>query len=148
MDKINSDGYILFESNGTDIKLDKECLLISEEHKSGYVFDKDANFSVVIDTALNDELIEEGFVRELINKVQTMRKDAGYEVMDHIDMYCVGSDVITRVINNNTEIIKTEVLADLISNEDIGDEDEELYIKDWNVNGENVTISIERSISD
>lgn len=148
MDKINSDGYILLESNGTDIKLDKECLLISEEHKPGYVFDKDANFSVVIDTALNDKLIEEGFVRELINKVQTMRKDAGYEVMDHIDMYCVGSDVITRVINNNTEIIKTEVLADLISNEDIGDEDEELYIKDWNVNGENVTISIERSISD
>ena len=93
----------------------------------------------MLDTNLSPELIEEGFVREIISKIQTMRKDSGFEVMDHIKVYISGNDRIAAVVEKNEKSIGEKVLADAFAYTAGG-----THTKDWNVNGENVTIGVEK----
>ena len=104
----------------------------------GYVTDGDNYVTVVLDTTLTPELIEEGFVREIISKVQTMRKDAGFDVTDKIRLYVEGNDKIADIINNNEDAIKKIVLANEFT---FGKTDG--YVKDWNINGEKANFGVE-----
>ncbi len=103
----------------------------------GFISDSDSGITVVLDTKLTEELIEEGFVREIISKIQTMRKDAGFEVMDHIKVYQTGNETIKAIFQRNAEEIKSEVLA-----EDLILSSAEGFIKEWNINGETVTLGV------
>ena len=94
---------------------------------------------MVLDMNLTPELIEEGFVRELISKVQTMRKEAGFEVTDRILIYAAGNDRIEEILKKNTEEVQAEVLADHIILESV-----EGYVKEWNINGETVTMGVKK----
>ena len=139
MDKLNNAGSIDFEVNGEAVSLTKDDLLIEMIQKEGYVSENDNAVTVVLDTNLTEELIEEGFVYELISKIQTMRKEADYEVMDHIRVSFNGNDKLFNIVSNNEKMIAEKVLADeLTSGKDY------TTSKDWNVNGETVTISMER----
>lgn len=122
----------------TDVEIFKEDVLIDTKQKDGFVAASEASFTVVLDTNLNDALIEEGFVRELVSKIQTMRKDSGFEVMDKIAVTFSGSDKIAEIFKNNAEEIKSQTLADAITS---GSADNG---KDWNINGEKVVIAVER----
>ena len=101
--------------------------------------EEDNVLTVVLDTNLTPELIEEGFVRELISKIQTMRKDAGFEVMDHIGVYQDGNEKISKLLTDNADVIKTEVMADFIT---IGQM--KGFTKEWNINGETVVLGVEK----
>ena len=137
MDTLNAGGNIEFSVNGENVSLSKEDLLIEMVKKEGYVSENDNVMTVVLDTNLTDELIEEGFVREIISKIQTMRKEAGFEVMDRIKVYSKNSDKIAEILNRNKEELMSEVLADdVIIGETLG------YEKEWNINGEDVTLSV------
>ena len=105
----------------------------------GYVSDSDKGITVVLDTNLTEELIEEGFVREVISKIQTMRKDTGFEVMDHIHVYVMGNDTIADVIKKNQEQIQGEVLAESVVYGEVKGAD-----KEWNINGEKVILAVEK----
>jgi len=105
----------------------------------GYVSENDNNITVVLDTNLTDELIEEGYVREIISKVQTMRKEADFEVMDKIAVYVNGNDKIMGICKNNKEEIMSDVLANDIILGTI-----EGYSKEWNINGEDVTMGVKK----
>jgi len=139
MDVLKEKGALSFDVNGTEVSLAEEDLLISIAQKEGYVTEADNVVTVVLDTNLSEELIEEGFVYEVISKIQTMRKDSGFEVMDHIRVAIVGNDKIAAVVLKNKEAIATKVLA-----EDIADNGTLANMKEWNVNGENVTIGVEK----
>ena len=139
MDALDNTGVLKFEVNGSEIELTKDDLLIEMVQQEGYVSENDATMTVVLDTTLTPELIEEGFVREIVSKVQTMRKEAGFEVMDRIKVFANGNDKIGEVLSKNAEIIKKEVLADeIITGSNDG------YTKEWNINGENVTLSVQK----
>ena len=139
MDALDNTGVLKFEVNGSEIELTKDDLLIEMVQQEGYVSENDATMTVVLDTTLTPELIEEGFVREIVSKVQTMRKEAGFEVMDRIKVFANGNDKIADVLSKNAEIIKKEVLADeIITGSNDG------YTKEWNINGENVTLSVQK----
>ncbi|MBO5292153.1 MAG: isoleucine--tRNA ligase [Lachnospiraceae bacterium] len=139
MDELNAGKAVTFEVDGVTVELSKDDLLIEMTQKEGYVSEADNYMTVVLDTNLTDELIEEGFVYEIISKIQTMRKDAGFEVMDHIKVSLNGNAKLVSVVENNKAMIAGKVLADEVT------EGEALAVtKDWNVNGENVTISIEK----
>ena len=125
--------------NGTEVELTKEDLLIDMAQKPGYVSEADNYMTVVLDTNLSEELLEEGFVYEVISKIQTMRKDSGFEVMDHIKVYISGNDRIAAVVEKNEKSIGEKVLADAFAYTAGG-----THTKDWNVNGENVTIGVEK----
>ena len=105
----------------------------------GYVASSDKGITIVMDTNLTPELIEEGFVRELVSKIQTMRKEAGFEVMDRIKVYVSGNDKIADIMERNSAQIKGVVLADEIIRDGMAG-----YEKDWNINGEDVRLSVER----
>ena len=105
----------------------------------GYVTEGDNSVTVVLDTNLTPELLEEGFVRELISKIQTMRKEAGFEVMDHIAISFDADEKVTEIFNKYGEEIKSEVLADEISSGTLAG-----YEKDWNINGEQVKLAVEK----
>ena len=108
--------------------------------KEGYVSEADANMTVVLDSNLSEELIEEGNVNEIISKIQTMRKEAGFEVMDHIRISFSGNGKIAQIAQDNRDAIAGKVLADSItSGETFG------VSKEWNVNGEKVTICVEKT---
>ena len=139
MDTLKAEGALTFDVNGTEVKLTEEDLLIAIAQKEGYVTEADNVVTVVLDTNLTEELIEEGFVYEVISKIQTMRKDSGFEVMDRIKVVVTGSDVVSKVVLKNKEAISTKVLA-----VDISDNGTLQNMKEWNVNGENVTIGVER----
>ena len=139
MDALEESGALKFEVNGSEIELTKDDLLIEMVQQEGYVSENDATMTVVLDTTLTPELIEEGFVREIVSKVQTMRKEAGFEVMDRIKVYAQGNDKIAEVLGANADEIKTEVLAD-----DIVIGSKAGYSKEWNINGEDVTLSVEK----
>lgn len=145
---LNEQGYIVFNHDGIEEKIDKTCVLIEEISDEKYVFHKDNKFMVIIDTTLTEKLIEEGFVRELINKVQTMRKEFGLEVMDHINIYYSSSETLIKVINNNQKHMCLELLANEITNKpnisELNDS-KEIYIKKWDVNGQEIEIAIEKS---
>ena len=139
MDDLNATGKLSFEVDGTTVELTREDLLIDMSQKDGYISMEDNGMTVVLDTNLTDELIEEGFVFEVISKIQTMRKESGFEVMDHIKVSVSGNEKIAAIVAKNEKTIADKVLADSIT------EGETLKIaKDWNVNGEEVTISVEK----
>ena len=113
--------------------------MIDTAQKEGYVTQEDNRMTVVLDTNLTEELIEEGFVYEIISKIQTMRKDAGFEVMDHIRVSLNGNAKLSALAEKNKEAICSKVLADeLTEGLDFSCE------KEWNVNGEKVVIAVER----
>jgi len=137
MDAFKKGDSIEFEIDGTQVKLAETDVLIEVTQKEGYVSDSDRDSTVVIDTNLTEELLEEGFVREIISKIQTMRKEAGFEVQDHIKFYYESSDKICTIISKNKDLIADEVLGEEVSQ---GKTDG--YTKDWNINGEKATFTV------
>ena len=139
MDTLQKDGALKFTAGDVEVSLTEEDLLIEMTQKEGYVTEADNSMTVVLDTNLTPELIEEGFVLELISKIQTMRKDAGFEVTDHIRVAFADNDKIEEIAQKHEKEITGKVLADALSVKN------ELSVaKEWNVNGENVKISVER----
>ena len=139
MDKLNESGSFELNVEGQAIELSKDDVLIEMTQKEGFVASSDKGITVVLDTNLTPELIEEGFVREVISKVQTMRKDAGFEVMDKINLYVSGNDKIADIVNKNAAQVKTVVLAqDIITGKTAG------FEKEWDINGEKVTLAVEK----
>ncbi len=139
MDELKTSGKLVFEVNGVAVELTEDDLLISMARKEGYVSQEDNQMTVVLDTNLTQELVEEGFVYEIISKIQTMRKDAGFEVMDHIRVALGGNERLYAVAESNRDAICGKVLA-----EELSADAAYAVSKEWNVNGENVTISLER----
>ncbi len=139
MDTLNETGALTLEDNGENITLTKEDLLIEAAQVDGYVSESDNKLTVVLDTNLTEELIEEGFVREVISKIQTMRKEAGFQVMDKIIVYVSGNEKIARILQNN----KTEFTGEVLANDVIFDTMNG-YSKEWNVNGESVTLGVQK----
>ena len=132
-------GTLDFEVNGTAVSLGEEDLLIEVAQMEGYVTEADNNMTVVLDTNLTESLIEEGFVYEVISKIQTMRKEADFEVLDHIKVSICDNVKLSAIVEKNQAVIAGKVLADSISS------DETLAIsKEWHVNGEKVTIGVEK----
>ena len=140
MAELKSEGHISFEVNGENVVLTEEDLLIDAAQTEGYVSVNDRNVTVVLDTNLTEELIEEGFVREIISKVQTMRKEADFEVTDHIIVFMEGNDKLKAIAEKNSEDVKKDVLA-----EDIVFGSTDGYIKEWNINGEAVTMGVKKA---
>ena len=139
MDELKEKGSLTFDVNGVSVVLSEEDLLIDMARTEGYVSDGDNEITVVLDTKLTPELIEEGFIREIISKIQTMRKEADFEVMDKIVVYCQGNDKIAELLTSHREAIQLEVLAlEVRIGETKG------YVKDWSINGEEVTLGVER----
>ena len=139
MDELKENGNLTFDVNGTAVVLSEEDLLIDMAQTEGYVSDGDNEITVVLDTKLTPELIEEGFVREIISKVQTMRKEADFQVTDKITVSCKGNEKIEKILNDNKEEIQSEVLAAGVTLGNVTG-----YVKDWNINGEDVTLGVER----
>ena len=139
MAEINEKGTLTIQVDGQDEALEKDDLLIEAAQMEGYVSDSDHGITVVLDTNLTPELLEEGFVREIISKVQTMRKDAGFEVMDHIRVSMQDNDKVQKVIQDNEAQIKSEVLADEVSYDGAKGS-----VKEWSINGEKVTLGVEK----
>lgn len=137
--ELEKEGSLRFEVDGNEVELSKEDLLIEVLKDSEFVVESNPRVSVVIDVKLTPELINEGFIRELISKVQTMRKEAGFEVTDHIVLGQSGNDRIAEIINNNIETIKSEVLAD-----EINTGKTEGFTKEWNLNTEHVILSVSK----
>ena len=139
MDDLNANGKLTFDVNGVIVELTKDDLLIDMAQKEGYVSQEDNRMTVVLDTNLTEELIEEGFVYEIISKIQTMRKDAGFEVMDHIRVSLNDNEKLAAVAQKNRDAICGKVLAEeLTSDKNFAVE------KEWNVNGEKVVIAVEK----
>ena len=139
MAELKSTGELKLDIDGQEIVLLEEDLLIDMAQMEGYVSESDHTITVVLDTNLTPELIEEGFVRELVSKIQTMRKEAGFEVMDKIRVYAKDNDKIVDIMKNHGDEIKSEVLAeDIVTGETKG------YAKEWNINSEKVTMAVER----
>lgn len=139
MDEIKATGKLGITLDGSAVYINEEDLLIEAVQAEGYVSDSDHGITVVLDTNLTEELIEEGFVREIISKIQTMRKDAGFEVIDHIRVYSDGNDRIKIIMERNAEEIKSEVLADFMEFAA-----PKGYAKEWNINGEKVNLGVEK----
>ena len=139
MDELNADGALKFDVDGVAVELTKDDLLIDMAQKEGYVSQEDNKMTVVLDTNLTPELVEEGFVYEIISKIQTMRKESGFEVTDHIRVSINGNDKLSEIAQKNKEAISGKVLADeLTSGAEYG------VSKEWNINGENAVIAVER----
>ena len=139
--ELDANGFLTIELNDGKINLLPEELLIDMSQKEGYVSQADHGVTVVLDTNLTPALLEEGFVREIISKVQTMRKEAGFEVTDHITVYEEGNDKIKEVMTKNTDEIKNDVLAD-----DMCLDAEGGYSKEWDINGEKVRLGVEKKM--
>ena len=121
------------------IRPEKTKDVLEALEKEGFVSADDKGITVVLDINLTEELIEEGFVREIISKIQTMRKEAGFEVMDKINIYAEGNDKINQILTKNGDLIKIEVLADdIVIGKTCGS------VKEWNLNGEKVTLGVEK----
>ena len=140
MDELNTKGSFTINADGEDIVLEKDDVLIEMTQKEGFVASSDKGITVVMDTNLTPELIEEGFVREIVSKIQTMRKDAGFEVMDKITVYVDGNDKLADLMVKNAEQIKSVVLADAIETGKTSG-----FTKDWDINGEKVVLAVEKN---
>ncbi len=140
MDTLNETGSLKFDFDGTEVVLTADDLLIDTAQVEGYISEGDNSVTVVLDTNLTPELVEEGFVREIISKVQTMRKEAGFEVMNHINVFQDENDTIAAILKKYTDEIKSEVLADNIMLGQTGG-----YAKEWNINGEKVMLGVEKT---
>ena len=140
MDELNTNGVLKLQLSTIEAELLKEDLLIETAQVEGFESASDNGITVVLDTNLTPELIEEGFVREIISKIQTMRKDSGYEVMDHVVLFQSGNDKIKAVIENNKDRIMNDVLADEIKFDTACDNQ-----KEWDLNGEKVTLGLNKA---
>ena len=146
---MNEKGALTFTVEGTEVSLTKDDLLIDVAQKEGFVTEEDNYVTVVLDTNLTEELLEEGFVREIISKIQTMRKESGFEVMDHIRVYMVDENQkAAGILERNQKEIGSEVLADEVC---LGADSLEaakaaggnqIFTKEWNINGEDVTLGV------
>ena len=139
MDELKANGCLKLDIQGEEVVLLEDDLLIDTAQIAGYESVQEGEITVVLDMNLTPELIEEGFVRELISKVQTMRKEAGFEVTDRIVIYTSGNERIEEILEKNAEEIKSEVLSD-----DIISGAAEGYVKEWNINGETVTMGVKK----
>ena len=140
MDQLNAGEELRFEAGGVEIVLGKEDLLIEMTSKEGFVEQGDNKITVVLDTNLTPELIEEGFVRELISKVQNMRKEAGFEVMDRITVYEKDNEVLAKYLMDNRDFVLKEVMAsDIVTGSVDG------YTREWDINGEHVTLGVKKN---
>ncbi len=140
MDEVNATGALKLVLPSGEVVLEKDDLLIDIAQREGYVSESDNKITVVLDTNLTPELLEEGFVKEIISKVQTMRKEAGFEVMDKITVYVKDNDKIIEILNHNGDEIKSAVLATEIVTGSV-----EGYEKSWNVNGEEVIMAVKKN---
>ncbi|MBQ9075212.1 MAG: class I tRNA ligase family protein, partial [Mogibacterium sp.] len=139
MEKLRKFEKLVLDIEGTEVELLTEDLLIETKQSERYVTENYAETSVVLDTYLTEELVEEGFVREIISKVQTMRKEAGFEVMDRIVVYVKDNEKIAAITGSNRDSICRDVLADsIVSGEADG------YVKEWNINKEKVTLGVKK----
>lgn len=139
MQELNTDGALNFDFDGEKVVLGREDLLIETAKNDNFVTEADNKVTVVLDIRLDDALLEEGFVRELISKIQTMRKEAGFEVVDHIVLSQSGNDRIAEIIKKNEAVIKNDTLADEIVYNNV-----EGYTKDWNLNGEHTSLGVSK----
>ena len=139
MKELENTGSLSFDIDGQNVVLSKEDLLIDTAQMEGYVTEEDNMVTVVLDTNLSQELIEEGFVREIISKVQTMRKEAGFEVMDKIVVYSAGNEKLEGLMKT----YKDEILGDVMAT-DVRFDEMKGYTKEWNINGESVTLGVEK----
>ena len=139
MQELNNDGALNFDFDGEKVVLGREDLLIETAKNDNFVTEADNKVTVVLDIRLDDALLEEGFVRELISKIQTMRKEAGFEVVDHIVLSQSGNDRIAEIIKKNEAVIKNDTLADEIVYNNV-----EGYTKDWNLNGEHTSLGVSK----
>ena len=140
MAELKSKGSITLDSVNADVVLCEEDLLITMTQQEGYVTESDNEVTVVLDTNLTPELIAEGFVRELISKIQTMRKEAGFEVMDQIHVFWQAGDAIAEIFEKYGTQIQSEVLAVSIFKDAVKG-----YEKEWNINGEKVVLGVEKA---
>ena len=130
-----------FELDGTTVSLAREDMLIAPMQKPGYVAQSEGDFTVVLDSNITDELRREGYLREVISKVQTMRKEAGFEVTDRIAVYAAGSALIEDVIRTGEQTLKEGVLAVEVT---VGSVKDGAYAKEWDLNGEKATLAVEK----
>ncbi len=140
MDVLKTEGVLKFDFGGETVVLKEEDLLIDMAQAEGYVSESDNQVTVAMDTNLTPELVEEGFVRELVSKIQTMRKEAGFEVTDHICVYQEGNDRIAGLLESHRDSIAKEVLADQIRTGET-----EGYAKEWSINGEKTTLGVKKT---
>ena len=139
MAELRSSGELKLDINGNEVVLSESDLLVDTAQMEGFVTESDNKLAVVLDTNLTPELIEEGFVREIISKIQTMRKEAGFEVMDKINVYVKDNKVIEDIMKTHAEEIQSEVLA-----EEILPDTTQGYEKEWNINSQKVTLAVEK----
>ena len=140
MDELNANGALKFDLAGGEVVLEQADLLIDMAQMEGYVSESDNHITVVLDTNLTPELLEEGFVREIISKIQTMRKEADFEVMDMITIYAKGNAKVEEILTNNKNVILSEVMAtDVVTGTTDGVE------KNWNINGEEVVLAVKKN---
>ena len=137
MNELKTNGVLVLDIDGNKVELTEEDLLIETAQTEGYVTETEGETAVVLDTNLTPELIEEGFVREIVSKVQTMRKEAGFEVMDKIHIYAKDNDKILELMKKHKEEIMSEVLAEDMT---LGTTDG--YVKEWNINKEPVVLGV------
>jgi len=140
MDEINATGQLKLVLNQDTIILEKEDLLIDMAQKEGYVSENDGDVTIILDTNLTPELLEEGYVRELISKIQTMRKEAGFEVVDKIQLYIMSNEKIGKIVTSHKEEITAEVLATQLQLDIMNG-----YQKEWDINGEKVIIGVAKN---
>ena len=143
MDTLKAEGALKFDFGGEIVVLTEDDLLIDMAQTEGYVSEGDNKVTVALDTNLTPELIEEGFVREVISKIQTMRKEAGFEVTDHINVYQDANDKIAEILKKHADTIKEEVLANHIVLGEMGG-----FVKEWNINGEKGMLGVKKTDCD
>ena len=140
MDELNETGVLKLELSSGEVGIAKEDLLIETAQVEGYVSMNDYGITVVLDINLTPELVEEGFVREIISKIQTMRKEAGFEVMDMITIYLADNEKLEELVARKKEMLLTDVMAtDVVTGSTDG------YTKEWDINGEKVTLGVKKN---
>ena len=137
--ELDSTGFLKLQLSAGEIELAPEDLLIEMTRSENYYSVEDGGVTVAIETVLTDELLEEGFVREIISKLQTMRKEADFQVMDHIVVYVKGNEKIAGIVQKNLPIIENDTLADIVKLEEMDG-----YVKEWDINGETVVLGVKR----
>ena len=137
--QLKQSGILTLTLSDGDVNIAEEDLLIEEKQVEGYAVVSDRGFTVVLDTTLTPELIEEGFVREIVSKVQSMRKDAGFEVMDHIIISCADNEKVAQVLADNKAAISEDTLAD-----DIVIGTAQGYTASWDINGQQATLGVKK----
>ena len=140
MDTLNDTGMLTFDFDGEKVELTKEDLLIEIAQMEGFVSDSYGGVTVVLDKNLTPELVEEGFLREIVSKIQQMRKEAGFEVMDKITIYAQGNEKLEKLLSDKADMVTTEILATEVV---VGSLDG--FTKEWDINGETVTLGVKKN---